>query len=112
MKIELYAIFIPDTRLAVLRGKVASYDWDQLPDAGAWQSGVGKADLKRLVDYWLNQFNWRVVEHRLNQLPQFIADVEGERIHFIHVRGDGSRPPILLLHGWPGSFIEFDQLLG
>jgi hypothetical protein len=59
------------------------------------------------VDYWLERFDWRAVERRLNQLPQFIADVEGERIHFIHVRGDGSKPPLLLLHGWPGSFIEF-----
>ena len=109
--IERYTISISDSRLAAIRDRVARYDWDQLPDAGGWGSGVGKADLRRLVDYWLERFDWRAVERRLNELPQFIADVEGERIHFIHVRGDGSKPPLLLLHGWPGSFIEFERLL-
>jgi len=109
--IERYRISISDSRLAAIRDRVARYDWDQLPDAGGWGSGVGKADLRRLVDYWLERFDWRAVERRLNELPQFVADVEGERIHFIHVRGDGSKPPLLLLHGWPGSFIEFERLL-
>jgi len=109
--IEPYTIAVPDTRLAAIREKVAAYDWDQLPDAGGWEAGVGKADLKRLVDYWLDRFDWRAVERRLNALPHFVAEIEGEPIHFIHVRGNGSRPPLLLLHGWPGSFIEFEQLI-
>jgi pimeloyl-ACP methyl ester carboxylesterase len=109
--IEPYIIAVPDTRLATIREKVAAYDWDQLPDAGDWEAGVGKADLKRLIDYWLDRFDWRAVEHRLNALPHFIAEIEGEPIHFIHVRSSGSRPPLLLLHGWPGSFIEFEQLI-
>jgi len=108
---ESYRIHVPDARLAVIRQKVAAYDWDQLPDAGGWEAGVGKADLKRLADYWLDRFDWRAVERRLNDLPHFITRIEGERIHFIHARGDGSKPPLLLLHGWPGSFIEFEQLI-
>src|SRR6187431_158062 len=75
--IERYTISILDSRLAAIRDGVARYDWDQLPDAGGWSSGVGKADLRRLVDYWLERFDWRAVERRLNELPQFIADVEG-----------------------------------
>lgn len=109
--IEPYEIAIPANRLAVIRDKVAGYDWDQLPDAGGWRSGVGKADLRRLTDYWLDRFDWRTIEQRLNRLPHFITDVEGERIHFIHARGDGSKPPLLLLHGWPGSFLEFERLI-
>lgn len=108
---ERYSISVPDTRLAVIRDKVAGYDWSQLPDTGGWTSGVGKADLRRLVDYWLDRFDWRAIERRLNRLPHFIANVDGQPIHFLHVRGDGSKPPLLLLHGWPGSFIEFEQLL-
>jgi pimeloyl-ACP methyl ester carboxylesterase len=106
-----YTIDIPDQRLAAIMAKVEAYDWSQLPDAGGWRSGVGIADLKRLVTYWRETYDWRNVERRLNQLPNFTTEVEGERIHFVHVRGNGPKPPVLLLHGWPGSFLEFEQLL-
>jgi pimeloyl-ACP methyl ester carboxylesterase len=106
-----FTIDIADEQLATIAAKVAGYDWSQLPDAGGWSAGVGIADLKRLVAYWQKDFNWRNVERRLNRLPNFITDVEGERIHFLHKRGDGSKPPVLLLHGWPGSYLEFERLL-
>lgn len=106
-----YTINIADERLAAIRAKVDAYDWSELPDAGGWSAGVGVEDLKRLVAYWRNSYDWRAVEERLNQLPNFTTDVEGERLHFLHVKGDGSQPPILLLHGWPGSFLEFERLL-
>jgi pimeloyl-ACP methyl ester carboxylesterase len=109
--ISPFTIAIPDERLAVIKAKVAAYDWSQLPDAGGWRSGVGIDDLKRLVAYWHDAYDWRAVERRLNRLAHFTTDIEGERIHFLHVRGDGSKPPVLLLHGWPGSFLEFEQLL-
>lgn len=109
--ISSYTIAIPEERLANIRAKVAAYDWSQLPDTGGWKSGVGIDDLKRLVAYWQGSYDWRRVEQRLNQLPNFITDIEGERIHFLHVKGDGSKPPVLLLHGWPGSFLEFERLL-
>jgi pimeloyl-ACP methyl ester carboxylesterase len=106
-----YTIDISDERLAAIMAKVEAYDWSQLPDAGGWKAGVGIDDLKRLVAYWKNNYDWRKIEQRLNELPNFTTDVEGERIHFVHVRGDNSRPPVLLLHGWPGSFLEFERLL-
>jgi pimeloyl-ACP methyl ester carboxylesterase len=105
-----FTITVPDERLAAIRAKVEAYDWDALPDAGGWQSGVGIADLKRLVDYWLTRYDWRAQERRLNQFPHFMIEIFGQRLHFVHLRGDGSRPPLLLLHGWPGSFIEFEAL--
>lgn len=106
-----YTIDIADERLAAIRAKVKAYDWSQLPDIGGWGSGVGIDDLKRLVAYWQKSYDWRAVEGRLNQLPNFTTDVEGERIHFVQVKGDGSKPPLLLLHGWPGSYLEFMRLL-
>jgi pimeloyl-ACP methyl ester carboxylesterase len=106
-----YTINIPDERLAAIRDKVAAYDWTQLPDLGGWKSGVGVSDLKRLTRYWLESYDWRQVEKHLNQLPNFITEIEGEHLHFLHVRGDGSKPPVLLLHGWPGSYLEFEALL-
>jgi microsomal epoxide hydrolase len=106
-----YTIHIPDERLAAIMAKVKAYDWSQLPDAGGWNSGVGIDDLKRLVAFWRDAYDWRKVERRLNGLPHFTTDIEGERIHFLHVQGDESKPPVLLLHGWPGSFLEFERLV-
>ncbi len=108
---EPFLIAVPDDRLATIRAKVEAFDWSSMPDAGEWRSGVGLADLKRLVDHWLTRYDWRAHERRLNALPQFTARVQGQRLHYIHVRGDGSRPPLLLLHGWPGSFLEFESLI-
>ncbi len=109
--IAAFTIDIPDKRLAAITAKVKAYDWSQLPDAGGWKSGVGIDDLKRLVRFWQDDYDWRKVERRLNLLPHNTTDIEGERIHFVHVKGDGSKPPLLLLHGWPGSFLEFEGLL-
>jgi len=106
-----FTIHIAEERLATIRTKVEAYDWAQLPDAGGWTAGVGVDDLKRLVAYWRDRYDWPAIERRLNQLPNFTTDVDGERIHFVHVKGDGSKPPLLLLHGWPGSFLEFERLL-
>ena len=109
--VKPYTIDIADRRLADIRAKVESYDWSQLPDVGGWYAGVGIDDLKRLVAYWLDAFDWREVERRLNRLPNYFTRIDGEGIHFVHKRGDGSKMPILLLHGWPGSFLEFERLL-
>lgn len=108
--VKPYTIAIPEERLAAIHYKVSNYDWSQFPDIGGWSAGVGVADLKRLVHYWLLSYDWRKVEKRLNELPNFITEVEGERIHFLHMKGVGSKPPILLLHGWPGSYLEFEHL--
>lgn len=106
-----YCINIPEQQLTAIAAKVAAYDWSQLPDLGGWRGGVGVKDLQRLVDYWQNSYDWRRTEQRLNQLPNFMAEIEGEHIHFVHVSSNGSKPPVLLLHGWPGSYLEFEQLL-
>ncbi|ARW11512.1 epoxide hydrolase family protein [Acetobacter ascendens] len=109
--ISPYIINISDKRLAAIKANIEAYDWSQLPDAGGWSAGVGIDDLKRLMTYWRDHYNWRAVEQRLNALPNFTTDIEGEHLHFIHMRGDGSKPPVLLLHGWPGSYLEFEQIL-
>lgn len=106
-----FTIAIPDERLAVIRGRVANFRWEDVPDAGGWRSGVGLADLKRLTDYWLDHYDWRRQEAALNAFPHFLANIDGEQVHFMHIRGDGSRLPLLLIHGWPGSFLEFEGLI-
>jgi pimeloyl-ACP methyl ester carboxylesterase len=107
-----YKISVSDERLSAIRAKVQAYDWDQLSDTGAWRSGVGLRDLRRLTGYWLERYDWRAAEQRLNRIPQYITEISGERIHFIHAKGNGKKPPVLLLHGWPGSFLEFEHILG
>ena len=109
--VSRYTIDIAEKRIATIQAKVEAYDWSQLPDTGGWKSGVGIADLKRLVAYWRDSYDWRAAERRLNQLPNFTTDIDGETIHFVHLKGDGSKPPLLLLHGWPGSYLEFQQLM-
>ena len=109
--VSRYTIDIAEKRLATIQAKVEAYDWSQLPDTGGWKSGVGITDLKRLVAYWRDSYDWRAAERRLNQLPNFTTDIDGETIHFVHLKGDGSKPPLLLLHGWPGSYLEFQQLM-
>lgn len=110
MTIEPYTIAVSDERLTTIRAKVEAYDWSLLPDTGGWRSGVGLGDLRRLVEYWLTRYDWWATERRLNELPHYVAEIEGEHIHFIHLRGNGSKPPVLLLHGWPGSFVEFEHI--
>src|SRR3546814_8958435 len=74
---EPFNIAVPDERLHSIRARLEAFDWSALPDAGGWESGVGIADLRRLVDYWLRRYDWRVQEARLNRLAQFTAEVQG-----------------------------------
>ena len=106
-----FRMTITDDRLAPIRAGVERFDWSGFPDAGSWGSGVGLADLRRLTDYWLMGYDWRQHEERLNRLPHFTIEIDGQLLHFIHARGNGSRPPLMLVHGWPGSFIEFEKLI-
>jgi pimeloyl-ACP methyl ester carboxylesterase len=82
-------------------------------DDGAWRYGTDACFLRDLVAYWGDGYNWRAEEAKLNRWPQFIANIDGIDIHFIHVKGDGSRAlPLLLTHGWPGSVLEFQTAIG
>ena len=108
---QRFVIDIPSARLDGIRARVDAFDFDDLPDAGGWSSGVGLADLHRLVDHWRSRYDWAAQQAQLNQLPQFLADAGGQQLHYVHVRGSGARRPLLLLHGWPGSFLEFARLI-
>jgi pimeloyl-ACP methyl ester carboxylesterase len=110
--VEPYTIRVPQHRLTTIKAQIDAFDWSELPDAGGWSAGVGLADLRRLVDHWQHRYDWRATERRLNALPNFTLDVEGERVHFVFVKGHGDKPPILLLHGWPGSYLEFEAVIG
>lgn len=107
-----FKIDIPQQRLDRILGRVADFDWEGFPDAGGWSAGIGKDDLRRIMDHWTGAYDWRAQERALNAFPHFTAPVDGCDLHFIHLRSGAptGRPPILLMHGWPGSFAEFIEV--
>jgi pimeloyl-ACP methyl ester carboxylesterase len=101
-----FAIDVDDDVLADLRSRLASTRFTERSAPG-WGGGVDPDYLREFVRYWADDFDWRAAESRLNTYPQFRA--RGQ--HFVHVRRDDTRPPVLLAHGWPSSFVEMLPLL-
>ena len=108
-----FHIAIPQSDLDDLRDRLANTRWpSQLPGEG-WRRGVPLAHLKELADYWQGGYDWRRHEARLNEFPQFMTEIDGQDIHFLHVRSpEPDALPLILNHGWPNSFIEFTDLIG
>lgn len=111
MHIRPFHIAIPQPALDDLQTRLALTRWpDEVNDAD-WSWGTPLPFLQDLVQYWREHFDWRAQEVRLNRLPQFLATIDGHDIHFVHLRGEGPNPfPLMLVHGWPGSFIEFEAI--
>ncbi|KAM7205987.1 alpha/beta-hydrolase [Rhypophila sp. PSN 637] len=118
-EIQPFTISIPGFKLDLLKQKIAiaTFPDDGSSMADDWAYGTPVSDLKRLVDYWQNEFDWRAVERKLNKLPQFTTTVPvagfGElNIHFVHQKsGKQGSIPLLFCHGWPGSFIEVSKII-
>jgi pimeloyl-ACP methyl ester carboxylesterase len=108
-----FKIEIPDADLEDLRERLRRTRWPQ-PLAGAgWERGVPSDYLKQLAGYWLEQFDWREQERRLNAIPQFRTTIEAQPIHFLHVRSpEPGALPLILTHGWPSSPVEFLGVIG
>jgi pimeloyl-ACP methyl ester carboxylesterase len=105
--IRPFRVDIPDEALADLRRRIAATKWpkrETVPDAS---QGVQLATMQALARYWAADYDWRKVEARLNTLPQFMTNIDGLDIHFIHVRSPHPNAlPVIITHGWPGSIIE------
>ena len=108
-----FSVHVPDAVLADLKQRLARARFpDELTDSG-WTYGTNLAYLKNLVAYWRDTFDWRVQERRLNQFEQFRTNIDGLDIHFIHRRAkEPNALPLILTHGWPGSFAEFAKVIG
>lgn len=105
--ISPYTISISARMLDRIRQRVRDYPWDAMLDAGGWRCGTNVQALKQLTDYWIDGFDWRAQKARLNRFPQFIATVDGIDLHFYHVKASSTGRALLLTHGWPGSIVEF-----
>jgi pimeloyl-ACP methyl ester carboxylesterase len=87
-------------------------DLPPAPAGSGWELGCDAEYLSELREYWLNEFEWDAAQAVLNQFPQFITEIDGIDIHFVHVRGESKTPrPLLLSHGWPGSHFEFWEVI-
>ena len=108
MAIRPFRVDIKEDVLTDLRERLKRTRWpDEIPESG-WDYGSNLAYVKELVDYWIEEFDWRKQEEAINGYSQYIAEVDGLDVHYIHERGKGPDPlPLLLIHGWPGSIVEF-----
>lgn len=116
--IKSFKIAVPEEKLHRLRQKLALTDFpDEIEDIEPWVQGSPLVDIKRLTKYWKDEFNWRQVEAKLNQFPQYTApiDIDGfgtYELHFVHQTSKVKAAiPLLFIHGWPGSFIEVTKIL-
>jgi len=112
MAAEQFAIRISDAVLADLARRIDTTRWpDELENAG-WEYGSNLAYMRSLAEYWRHSYDWRREEAILNRLPQFRLAIDGFHIYFVHVRGKGPAPlPLIVTHGWPGSFVEMLKLI-
>ncbi len=111
MRPKSFTVQIAAGDLDDLWSRLARTRWpDPLPYPG-WAAGADIGYLKELVAYWAGSFDWRAQEERLNSFAQFTADIDGQRVHFVHQRGAGPDPfPLVLTHGWPSCFAELLKL--
>jgi microsomal epoxide hydrolase len=107
-----FTLLVPDEALADLKERLARTRFPDQAPGEPWAYGTDLAWLQELVAFWRDRFDWRAAEARLNAVPQFKVPVHGIDLHFLHAPGHGAAPmPLLLLHGWPGSVLEFLDIL-
>jgi epoxide hydrolase len=111
--IKPFWINVSEEDLEDLRRRLARTRWpDELPGVG-WRYGVPVGYLKELAEYWRTSYDWRKYEAELNAFPQFTTQIDGANVHFLHVRStEPDALPLILTHGWPGSIVEFLNVIG
>jgi epoxide hydrolase len=113
-EIRPFRVEIPQQRLDDLQDRLSRTRWAaEVPGPNPEEYGVSLAWVRELAEYWKDGFDWRAYEARLNSWPQFVTEVDGQDIHFLHVKSaEPDAVPLILTHGWPGSVFEFLDLIG
>src|SRR5580658_3186905 len=103
-----FKIDVPQSQLDDLKQRLAATRWpDEMPGVG-WSRGAPLSYIRELAEYWRTSFDWRAAEARMNQFPHFLTEVDGVQVHFLHARStEPNAMPLIITHGWPGSFVEF-----
>lgn len=110
--ISPFVINISDEELRYLASRLENARWPSAVANDHWQYGVPINYLRNLATYWQSTFDWRRQEQRLNRFPQFTTEIDGTTIHFLHVKSNESNAlPLLITHGWPGSLVEFINVI-
>src|SRR5678816_2038309 len=105
--IRPFQVNVPEAELTELRRRIEATRWPERETVADASQGLPLATMQNLARYWATQYDWRKVEARLNALPNFITEIDGLDIHFIHVRSKHDNAlPVIVTHGWPGSPIE------
>ena len=112
IKAEPFRVSVPDEVLADLKDRLAKTRWPIEAKAAPWTYGASLSYMRDVVDYWRDQYDWRKSEAAFNRFPNHKATLDGKKVHFILERGSGPDPlPLILTHGWPGSVVEFLDLI-
>ena len=110
--IQPFRIDVPDTDLADLGERLRRTRWPEAECVDDWSQGIPLAYTRELADYWANEYDWRAREAALNGFDQFVSEIDGLPIHFIHQRSEREDAfPLVLTHGWPGSIVEFAKVI-
>jgi epoxide hydrolase len=108
-----FRIATPDEQLTDLRDRLRATRWPEAETVDDWSQGIPLAYVKELCRYWSDEYDWRRTESRLNSIPQFTTELDGLKIHFLHVRSPHRGAlPLIVTHGWPGSVVEFLKVIG
>src|SRR5438309_5411048 len=103
-----FRIEIPQAALDDLHRRLEATRWPAEQGGDDWSRGVPQAYLRELADYWRTSYDWRAHESRLNAFAQFTTELGGTNVHLLHVRSpEPDATPMIVTHGWPGSFAEF-----
>jgi pimeloyl-ACP methyl ester carboxylesterase len=112
-EIRPFHVKVPEEQLTDLRHRIAATKWPERETVGDATQGVQLATMQKLARYWATDYDWHKCEAKLNALPQFVTNINGVDIHFIHVRSKNPNAlPIIITHGWPGSIIEQLKVIG
>jgi pimeloyl-ACP methyl ester carboxylesterase len=112
-EIRPFRVDMSDEAIADLRRRIAATRWPSKELVADRSQGVQLATLQELARYWVTEYDWRRCETRLNALPQFKTEIDGEDVHFIHVKSQHADAlPLIMTHGWPGSVIELLETVG
>ena len=112
MDINAFEINFSDIEIQNVKTKVASFPWHEMPKDGGWSFGTNIDYMKNLADYWTKEYDWKSQEARLNQFPNYKTKVDDLDIHFIIKKSSSPKAiPLILIHGWPGSIVEFLEII-
>ena len=107
-----FKIEIPQATINRIMERVRQFEWPDAPEGGGWAYGAELSTMKEIVEYWLHGYDWYREQEIINRLPHFKARVRDLDIHFIHIRSNSQkRRPLIITHGWPGSFVEFMNVI-